>query len=332
MAIGVVDGLEPVQVDDADRKARAIAEWVALCLEMPRSFYAIQAYSRLVEVAPQEAAALATRPGTWREPDMSRAWVVRRDLASDPHLVHGVALARVGLVNEANADWSELDLDSLRPDERAWLTELRIAAGDWLMAHDQMRQWFRSHPPASLDDGAPEVLRIGYPDRYWDEVKVATDGDGYPPRLFHAIVREESNFNRRIRSHAGARGLSQLMPATAREVAGWLGTSVTMDQLNDPATNLRIGARYYDALYDQLHGSPYLQCVGYNAGGGRARQWKGEWGNIPTDEYVERIPFKETREYVKRVMGTWQTYNYQFQADQPAYPDLSEYNHHVMPR
>ncbi|MFT6376877.1 MAG: soluble lytic murein transglycosylase, partial [bacterium] len=88
----------------------------------------------------------------------------------------------------------------------------------------------------------------------------------------------------------------------------------------------------YDALYDQLDGSPYLQCVGYNAGGGRARQWKGEWGNIPTDEYVERIPFKETREYVKRVMGTWQVYNYQFDTDNPAFPDLSEYNHQVMPR
>ncbi len=321
-----------IAVDDPMILAQAVAEWVQLCEELPRNFYAIQAYARLVELAPEQAARLATRPADFAEPDLTQPWTVRRELAEDPHLIAGVALARVGLINEARADWGNITVEGLEPDERAWLTELRIATGDWLMAHDEMRKWFRSHPADTLASDAPEVIRVGYPDRYWAEVQTAADGDGYPARLFHGIVREESNFNRRIRSHAGARGLSQLMPATAREVAGWLGTTVTMEQLNDPATNLRIGSRYYDALYDQLDGSPYLQCVGYNAGGGRARQWKGEWGNIPTDEYVERIPFKETREYVKRVMGTWQVYNYQFDTGNPAFPDLSEYNHQVMPR
>jgi soluble lytic murein transglycosylase len=167
---------------------------------------------------------------------------------------------------------------------------------------------------------------VGYPDRYWTEVQRNAVGYRYEPRLLHALVREESNFNQGIVSHAGAKGLSQLMPGTAREVAGWLGVSV--GSLDDPDTNLRLGGRYLEAMHKQLGDSPYLSLAAYNAGAGRVNEWFGEWGNLPTDEYVERIPFRETRGYVKRVMGTWQTERWQFDSG-AAFYDLSAFNHHA---
>ncbi|MFT4627228.1 MAG: soluble lytic murein transglycosylase, partial [Myxococcota bacterium] len=315
---------------DPNAKDEAVAGWRALCDDLPHSFYSILAYSRLIEVAPDVAAELAVRPDGHDPGDVERPWVVRLGIAEDPSVQDGVSLARLGLIQEARAEWGDLDDATLRPDEKAWLTELRIGAGDWLFAHDDMRRWVRSHPPGALGPREPQVIRVAWPDRYWDEVQVASEGFVHEPRLFHALVREESNFNRRIVSFAGARGLSQLMPATARQTAGWLGMSITMDDLDTPETNLRIGARYLHAMHRQHSDSPYLSLAAYNAGAGRVRQWIDRFGNVPIDEYVEQIPFHETRGYVKRVMGTWQTMRYQFD-DGPAFPDLSAYNHHALP-
>jgi soluble lytic murein transglycosylase len=318
-----------VPVADAARKQAAIDGWRALCDEMPHSFYAILAWSRLDEVAPEVAAAVAKRDPSQPRPDLAKPWSVRKDFVENPAISEGIALARLGLVDEALAAWGRVDEDRLTGDEMAYLTELRISAGDWLVAHDDMRAWLRTHPIGTLGEHQPEVLRIAYPDRYWENVQKNAKGYRYEPRLLHALIREESNFNRQIQSNVGARGLSQLMPGTARDVAGWMKTTVTVDQLDDPDVNLKLGARYLDSVHASMNGSPYLSLAGYNAGPGRVKEWLAAWGNVPTDEYVERIPFKETRGYVKRVMGTWQTERWQFD-DGPEFYDLSRYNHHAM--
>jgi soluble lytic murein transglycosylase len=319
-------------VSDASAKAEAIAGFVSLCEELPHSFYAIQAYSRLVEIAPDEAARLAKRRDDHDDGSVPVDWRVRLDLARDPHVRAGVALIRLGLPAEGLAEWRRASASDLLPEERAWLTELRIAAEDWLFAHDEFRRWIHEHPLSTLGPNEPQIIRVAYPNRYWSEVQASVKPDyQYEPRLFHALVREESNFNREIISFAGARGLSQLMPATARQTAGWLKMELSMPQLFDPSTNLTIGGRYLDAMHRQLAGSPYLALAAYNGGAANVNKWVAEDGNPPTDEYVERIPFEETRGYVKRVMGTWQTMRYRFDLDAPAFPDLSRYNHRAKP-
>lgn len=316
-------------VADADHRDEAIAGWWQLCEEYPHSFYAILAYSRLVEEAPDVASGLAHRPPAHDPGNLDEAWVVRQALIDGPGGV-AIDLFRLGLTEEALAEWDALDPEALTPDEVAWMIETRSAGGDWLHAHAAMRAWMAHHPPGTLGEHEPQVLRIGYPDRYWDEVQAAAAGDRYEPRLLHALIREESNFNPQVTSFAGARGLAQLMPATAREVAGWMGRRVSTAELSDPETNLQLGAKYFDVLHKQFGGSPYLSLAAYNAGAGRVGEWRSEWGDVPTDEFLERIPYKETREYVKRVMGTWQTMRWQFD-DGEAFPDLSAYNHHALP-
>lgn len=312
--------------------ADAVAGWKALCLDQPHSFYAILAYSRLVEVAPDVAKQLAVRPAGHDDGSKVAPWSVRLDLARDPHVRDGVALIRVGLVGEALAEWAMVDKGALQPDERAWLSELRVVSGDWLFAHDELRRWLLAHPLTTLGAHEPQIARLAYPDRYWDEVKASVKPEyRFEPRLFHALIREESSFNRQIVSFAGARGLSQLMPATAKQTAGWLGITITNAELEVPAKNLVIGARYLEAMHKQLSGSPYLALAAYNGGAANVNKWVGEDGNPPTDEYVERIPFEETRGYVKRVMGTWQAMRYRFDTQNPAFPDMSRFNHQAEP-
>ena len=144
--------------------------------------------------------------------------------------------------------------------------------------------------------------------------------------IFHALVREESNFNKDIRSHADAWGLAQLLPSTAKEVAGWMGTTVSTSQLTDPATNLRLGARYFESLMQTNGQNPQLALACYNAGCGNVKKWRARFGDLPTDQFVESIPFRETRHYAKRVSRTWQIYHLLYD-DGPAFPDLSAFNH-----
>jgi soluble lytic murein transglycosylase len=243
----------------------------------------------------------------------------------------GVALARLGLVAEALVEWGQADLVSAEPEEVAWLQELRADAGDWLGSHKWMQQYLRAHPVGTLGPREAQIVALSYPDRYWDEVVRATQGFAYAPRMFHALVREESGFDKNIVSFAGAEGLSQVMPATAREVAGWLGRSLAPGQMFDPVTNLTLGGRYLQSVYQSQSQNPFLAMASYNGGPARIGGWVTAWNNPPLDEYVERIPVKETRDYVKKVSTTWQIMRFAFDRDEPAFLDLSKFNHAARP-
>ncbi len=315
----------PSTPSEAGRQA-AVQGWRELVEAWPHDYYAVLAWSRLREEAPEVAEALASRPRPVAE---GRPWSVRTAFFNHTSVGYGVSLARLGMVPEALAEWARVDLDGVEPDERAWLMELQDATGDWLYSFKLMHRWMRTHPAGTLGGREPEIVRQAYPDHYWKEVQEAAAGFGYEPRTFHAIVREESNFDRKIKSHAGAVGLSQLMPATARSTAGWMGRTVNTSDLIFPEHNLPIGARYFDYVYDKVGQDPMLAMASYNAGPGRVVGWASEWDQPPLDEFVERIPFRETRGYVKRVSTSWQTMRYAFDVDAPPFPDLSRFNHSV---
>ena len=135
------------ELEDADEEA--IEELVALCRDAPHSFYALLAYGRLLELAPERAAEVAQRSSEHTTGDEPVAWHARVALGQDPHWKAGVALARLGLVQEAMAEFRHVERE-LTADEMAWQTELRIAAGDWLRAHDDLRDWIVEHPIGTL--------------------------------------------------------------------------------------------------------------------------------------------------------------------------------------
>jgi soluble lytic murein transglycosylase len=327
------------QVSDPDRattdgaaRGRGMSGLVRLCRDHPESYYAVLAYSRLRVLDRVAADGACTRDDV-PSSNSAAAWQVRRTLLEDREFREGLDLLRLGLTTESRTAWSGIELDTFTTDEMGWITELRNLAGDWLLAHDDLRRWLVHRPLGTLGAYEPHIVRLAWPDRYWEEVKAAVKKEySYDPRLFHALVREESSFDRTIVSFAGARGLSQLMPATARQTAGWLGMHLDdLATLDDPAVNLPIGARYLEAMHDQLAGSPFLALAAYNGGAANVGKWIDSFGNPPTDEFVERIPFEETRGYVKRVVGSWQTMRWWFDTEREAFPDLSGFVHRALP-
>ncbi|HJN73157.1 MAG TPA: transglycosylase SLT domain-containing protein [Myxococcota bacterium] len=301
----------------------AIDGFASLCEEAPFSFYAQLASARLELLAPER---IPQRP----EIDPGDGWQVRAEFLDDPHTGAAVELFRLGLYREALVEIDAVGLDALSPGEVGYVIEQRWAADDWLLAHDALRTWLRIHPPEELGSQRDRLLILAYPDMYWELVQKAATGYGYDPRVFHALVREESNFNKDIVSHAGARGLSQLMPGTARSVARWLGFSVSQQQLHDPYTNLRIGSRYFESLSQRYRGNSYLSMAGYNAGEGNVKKWLDRFGNLPTDEWIESVPYRETRRYIKRVSRTWQTYHLLYD-EGPIFPEGGDFVHVAVP-
>jgi soluble lytic murein transglycosylase len=125
--------------------------------------------------------------------------------------------------------------------------------------------------------------------------------------MVHAIARQESQFDRAIVSRAGARGLMQLMPATAQEVAGKIGLGYDQGSLFDPQYNIQLGSTYIRSLLRYYNGSYPLAIAAYNAGMGNVNKWlkangdpRHPGGDIV--EWIENIPIWETKDYVQRVM------------------------------
>jgi soluble lytic murein transglycosylase len=127
------------------------------------------------------------------------------------------------------------------------------------------------------------------------------------PAFAHAIIRQESAFDMNAQSHAGALGLMQLMPATARETAGKIGIPYSQSRLtSDPYYNMQLGSYYINQMLDQFGGNRTLAIAAYNAGPGRVSGWLKEFGdprdpNIDEADWIETIPIYETRNYVHRV-------------------------------
>lgn len=125
--------------------------------------------------------------------------------------------------------------------------------------------------------------------------------------MVHAIARQESQFDKQIVSHAGARGLMQLMPGTAREQAGKMGLDYSAGSLNDPSYNIILGSAYFQRMLDYYGGSYPLAVASYNAGAGNVNRWIAANGDprLPGADmvrWIEQIPYFETRNYVQRVL------------------------------
>lgn len=134
------------------------------------------------------------------------------------------------------------------------------------------------------------------------------------PAFIHGIIRQESAFDQYAQSHAGARGLMQLMPPTARETAGKIGLPYSKARLkSDAAYNMTLGAQYLKQMLDKWDGNRTLAIASYNAGPGRVSRWVKEFGdprdkNIDEVDWIEGIPVYETRNYVQRVTEALNVY------------------------
>ncbi len=151
-----------------------------------------------------------------------------------------------------------------------------------------------------------------YPMPHKDAVLARTRQIGLDPAYVYGLIRQESRFITDARSHVGASGLMQVMPATAKWTAKKIGlTSFQPSDITDRDTNIAIGTGYLKLVLDDFEGSMAMAAAAYNAGPGRPRQWRAPGGTGPVLEgaiWAENIPFHETRDYVKRVLANTTNY------------------------
>ena len=154
---------------------------------------------------------------------------------------------------------------------------------------------------SARDKGYPDYFRASFP-----QISVPDDHSGNWT-MIHAITRQESQFDREIVSRAGAQGLMQLMPGTARETAPSAGLTYSFSNLtSDAHYNIKLGSTYFGQMMDRFGGSYILSVAAYNAGPGNVRKWLAANGDpragVDPLIWIESIPIKETRDYVQRVL------------------------------
>ena len=169
----------------------------------------------------------------------------------------------------------------------------------------------------SGDDPPVEVGQLLYPIPFQESLEKAGEEFGVDPHYLAAMIREESRFNASVVSWAGAYGLMQVMPDTGKRIAQRIGIEqFDKDMLLDPEVNIRMGAWYIRFLLDEFGGDFSLVSGAYNAGEGRMGQWRERYAITDLDEFIEQVPYTETRNHIKKVMHSYHVYRHLYGEDE----------------
>jgi peptidoglycan lytic transglycosylase len=219
------------------------------------------------------------------------------------HLVRVVALRGLGLRELEAAELRAVENDSAGdPALRDFVLAEYPAAGAW---YDAITAATRLAARGEIDPHLAERMR--YPRAYWDLVSPAAARNSLDPYLVLALIHQESLFNPNARSGSDARGLMQLLPATAERWAPDAGLASSGLDLYDPALSVRIGTVYLHSLMGLFAGDQFKAVAAYNGGEHAAAGWAAKFPG-DDDQWVENIGFHETRDYVKKVIGGLREY------------------------
>lgn len=268
------------------RDAENTARWYGIAARLPSTYY-----GQLAHVAIRPGVELQLPGDPIPGPD-DRAAFEKRELVrvlraliqlNDKHRARQFLLQ---LSDQARSDVEHVQVATLA--QEAGLPNLSVRAAK-----------------GAMRDGH-ELFEQGYP-------VLTVRAQGVEPALVHAVARQESEFDPQAVSRADARGLMQLLPSTAKEVAHGKKLRYSKARLFDPDFNVTLGSAYLSELLDTFDGSYILALAAYNAGPSRAKRWVREHGvpgrdGIDPIDWVEMIPISETRNYVQRVLENLQIY------------------------
>jgi soluble lytic murein transglycosylase len=224
-----------------------------------------------------------------------------------PHLAKARLLANAGL-NDYIAQ--EIAAD---PDSASWsaLAEAQIYAsyGETYRALRALKRALPYAATASVKSIPLAYWRILFPEPYWETIKAESAKNNLDPYLVASLIRQESEFNPSVISYANAYGLMQLLPVVGKNMAKEEGIShFETFQLLDPAMNIRLGTRYLRQMLNKFGGVTEYALAAYNAGDTRVTDWEAAGPYHGMDEFVESIPFTQTREYVEAILRNIETY------------------------
>ncbi|HEX5758941.1 MAG TPA: lytic transglycosylase domain-containing protein [Thermoanaerobaculia bacterium] len=247
-------------------------------------FYRKNALARVRRAVPAGTPAAAE---PWPEEPLLRQARLLTDLGLDD-----LALSEIGLVRE-------------RAQLRAVHATEALVLANKGQRRPSIQVISRAYPAlgGAHQAGLPDAARrLYYPLDHEATVRGAARGNGLPVPLVLGIIRQESAFDRTAVSWAGARGLMQLMPGTAREVAGRLGLGYSSERLSDPAYNVQLGTSYFRQVLTMFDGNVELALAGYNGGPYRIKRLWRESGERELDRFLETLDLEESRTYVKRIL------------------------------
>jgi soluble lytic murein transglycosylase len=227
--------------------------------------------------------------------------------ADSPHLAKARLVANAGL-NDYIAQ--EIAAD---PGSSSWsaLAEAQIYAsyGETYRAMRALKRALPYAATASIKSIPLVYWRILFPKPWWETIKTESAKNNLDPYLVASLIRQESEFDPSVVSYANAYGLMQLLPSTGKTLAREEGIShFETFQLLDPEMNIRLGTRYLRQMLDKFGGVQEYALAAYNAGDGRVVDWQSAGPYNGIDEFVESIPFTQTREYVEAISRNEETY------------------------
>jgi peptidoglycan lytic transglycosylase len=199
----------------------------------------------------------------------------------------------------AHSEWYKVLQDTEAADQKQALAQVASQQG-----------WHSLAISAAAKAEAWDALDLRFPTPYEDSFSHYASLQRVPSTELMAIARRESAFFPGARSPVGARGLMQIMPATGQQVASSIGRPHTRAELYEVEHNILLGSAYYRQLLDRFDGNRVYALAAYNAGPHRVDRWQHKSGEgVPVEVWIETIPYKETRNYVKNVLA----YNVVFQ-------------------
>ena len=221
------------------------------------------------------------------------------------------ALITLGLFDEAARELSRAGKNK----SGTGIARLYLEMGNYNGAYHTMAR----EKPKWGDKESATIWRVTYPLAFREDVAKNAASNAVPESLVYAVMRTESNYLPAARSPVGAIGLMQIMPATAESMSK--GDS---KRLTHPDLNIRLGTRHLKDLLVIYDRNLTLAVAAYNAGSGNVKRWQKGLGDLPQDEFVESIPFRETREYVKKVVSSMEMYQRLYRLPPYKHPELQK--------
>jgi soluble lytic murein transglycosylase len=313
--------------------ARACYE--QLVAHFPNTYYAILARERLKEPAiqasdPSPAALEFLRAVHWPDPPQFPSFTPGAEAAERINRAHLLEIA--GLI-----DFAEGELkfgareDSVQQNVYAFeLAKMAESRGDPAVAMHFIKAYAPGYLYMPLDQAPIAFWRLAFPLPYRASIEARSRQQHLDPYLVAALIRQESEFNARVISHANAYGLMQVLPATGRQLARHFGVRRYRPvQLLIPDRNVQFGTYFFRNLLNDYNGQVELALASYNAGPGRANLWR-TWGPFREPaEFIESVPFHETRGYIQLVLRNADVYRRLYAS---AVPDVPQYHAKPAPR
>lgn len=277
---------------DAGAAVDSAAEYRELLESFPGSIYARLAQERLRELGVEANEPFRMKPE-------------ERTLKTPKKLALSAELTRAGLFAAAQEEVEAAVATVAGPDEALAFGHALQAMGQFGAAHALASRHLWG---AVYTQRAPAAVTLMYPRAWRNTVEQWASSNGVDPFFTWAVMRRESGFKPDVTSVANARGLMQIIPPTARQIALELNVGpVDPDELYAPEMNVKLGTWYLSQLFRRL-GHPGLVAAAYNGGPGSVMKWVEKRRTLPFDQWIEEIPFKETRGYVKQVVADFFIY------------------------